>query len=380
MRFALFVVPLLCLFALAADEKPAATTVTSERPKSPQAVAAIDKYDRAIRSDADDRQNAVLRAQSTLIAELKPARAAAMKRTDLDEANRIDAALKAAEGGATEYSGAPTQLPPPSSWHIFYSNGVRTEYVIDRAGTVARSDNHVSKLQPDSAGSYVASWDDGKVERLTFMHGQLFIEHFDPASLFPDKAPSNVAIGMRISAGDKPSTTVARPKSAQAVVAMDKFDRAVKSAVDGYHIAVLRSKRTLIAELKPARVAAMKQTDLDEANRIDSAMKSADGGQSDNSGAIVPLPLPSAWHLLYSNGFTADYSIDRAGTATRASDHKQSKLRTDSVGRYVASWDDGKIERLTFLHGRLFVEHFNPASQYPDQEPNQVANGTSISR
>lgn len=66
-------------------------------PKSPQAVAAVRKRDKAVDEAERAYRAAVLAAERQAVDDLKAAQAAAMKANNLPEANAIDAAVKAAQ-------------------------------------------------------------------------------------------------------------------------------------------------------------------------------------------------------------------------------------------------------------------------------------------
>ena len=178
-----------------------------DEPKSVAAKAALRKYEKV----AEKAQQAYAReldvARKAAAAELANAMKAATRAANLDEANRIKAAIdglkgdpagppakgaKAAGGGGGVGLGGKWNSvyigPENRHVHEFREDGtVRNEFV-GRAEWTA-------KLERDDDGNIIARFPDF-LERYTLAGGRLFVEQFHPGR-YPDQHPAYVAIGVR---------------------------------------------------------------------------------------------------------------------------------------------------------------------------------------
>jgi hypothetical protein len=81
------------------------------------------------------------------------------------------------------------------------------------------------------------------------------------------------------------------------------------------------------------------------------------------------LPV-GKWIVEFSNGVVEKVEIKRDGTATvtepaRTSDGKVTALQ----GSFLVVCDDDRVERWTPVGKRMVVEHWFPASQFPNGAP-----------
>jgi hypothetical protein len=181
---------------------------------------------------------------------------------------------------------------------------------------------------------------------------------------------------------------------ATAAQARKAYDQQLAWAEAQYKQAVVDAKKTqdgLIAtartdyerKLRVALDAALKSKNLEEANRINAEMKSLSQAEV----ATNPFDaFAGTWTVTYTNGAVRSYLFDAKGVGrfTRET-HEGRTLDAVQNGRLqqrgkdiVIDWGDGKIERLTVVDGRMFVEHFNPASRY-GRSPTETM-GTGVRR
>jgi serine/threonine protein kinase len=93
------------------------------------------------------------------------------------------------------------------------------------------------------------------------------------------------------------------------------------------------------------------------------------------------------WIILYPNHVVREYVIDAKGNVQNVAegnwDAKGKIFNTHDMKRsgkirkenndFLVSIGDGELERLRLKDGKLLVDHYNPASRYPGQNPNMVA-------
>jgi hypothetical protein len=85
---------------------------------------------------------------------------------------------------------------------------------------------------------------------------------------------------------------------------------------------------------------------------------------------------PGVWTVTYHpNRAVRVYTVSADGDVSFSESTTKAKL-TVKDRAVTLDFDDGKLERWTLGHdGRLFVEHFNPKSSYPDNPPDQIGIG-----
>jgi len=88
-------------------------------------------------------------------------------------------------------------------------------------------------------------------------------------------------------------------------------------------------------------------------------------------------PIPAGtWTVTYHpNRAVRVYTVTAEGDVSFAESGTKGKLAVKDR-EVILDFADGKLERWTLGHdGRLFVEHFNPKSSYPDNPPDQIGIG-----
>lgn len=102
MRHAIVLIVALASVCLAADESTQSTA-----PRSPAAVAALKKYERVSQQAEQAYRRAIIDAKLELAEELQAAKTTAMRNGSLDEANRIEAAIRSIGGPASPATQTP---------------------------------------------------------------------------------------------------------------------------------------------------------------------------------------------------------------------------------------------------------------------------------
>lgn len=131
----------LCLVAFAGATW-AAGEAPADRPKSPQATAALWKRDKAVDEAERAYREALLAAEREAVDDLKAAQATAMKAGNLPEANAIDAEVKAAQARVAEL-----QKPRPKAGDLRDYVGRVRAFRYGRVGV--DKDEHPLELLPD---------------------------------------------------------------------------------------------------------------------------------------------------------------------------------------------------------------------------------------
>jgi hypothetical protein len=84
-------------------------------------------------------------------------------------------------------------------------------------------------------------------------------------------------------------------------------------------------------------------------------------------------PFVGKWKVTYEEGHVRNYQIDEKGNVFFLEENWNALLSKKGADILV-DFKDGKLERFTMVDGVLVVEHFNPASRYPDS-PNFKGKG-----
>lgn len=82
------------------------------------------------------------------------------------------------------------------------------------------------------------------------------------------------------------------------------------------------------------------------------------------------------WLIKYSNAACRVYLIDHKGAVAFPSENLKGQLATKK-NEVLLDFADGRIERINLADGKLVVEHFAPASNYPTKKPD-TATGTKL--
>jgi hypothetical protein len=85
--------------------------------------------------------------------------------------------------------------------------------------------------------------------------------------------------------------------------------------------------------------------------------------------------IPGKWEITYTpNRSTNVYIIRPDGTIVNEKGEVRFQIKHRD-GTLIIEFPDNKLERLTFAETRLFIEHFNPKSNYERNIPDQVGIG-----
>ena len=92
------------------------------------------------------------------------------------------------------------------------------------------------------------------------------------------------------------------------------------------------------------------------------------------SAGNAPVPersLPAGeWSIEFANGVVKTCAIRKDGTASKSEPNPKSGGKAvDKDGALVITFDDDRTERWTRVGKRMFVEHWDPSSQYPCGKP-----------
>lgn len=167
--------------------------------------------------------------------------------------------------------------------------------------------------------------------------------------------------------GDAPE----RPTSPAAVVALKKYDTAVAKASDAYDRALAAADKQRIADLEAALKVAVNGKNLKESERIDAALAAAKAEAKDHAaGQAAGLLVLGKWRVTYLGGGTRTYVIERGGVVKLPAENRSGRLNSGTI-----NLGDGKLERWTPVRDKVFVEHFDPASDFPTR-PSQLGIGT----
>jgi hypothetical protein len=123
------------------------------------------------------------------------------------KAGNLDLSLKVRDEIEMLKSEGPPRLtaqPPGSTvsravvgtWKVLYQNSaVRTYQIKENADVIFVEDKRTGKLDKNFA---TLNFGDGKLEHLILSNGRLIVEHFNPGSDYPTKAPNVIGIGVRV--------------------------------------------------------------------------------------------------------------------------------------------------------------------------------------
>ena len=135
-------------------------------------------------------------ARETAVKEFNDALRAATRAGDLDEANRVKAAIAELNEDAPVANQGPL-----GRWVVRYSNGVTRETEIRPDGTVAWVDGDrkrgQGRLQRIGGGWLLPDDGNGNAERMVVTADRLYVEHFHPASHYPKEGTRTFAVGTR---------------------------------------------------------------------------------------------------------------------------------------------------------------------------------------
>jgi hypothetical protein len=130
-------------------------------------------------------------------------------------------------------------------------------------------------------------------------------------------------------------------------------------------LARIKVEKSLETLPNPA-VSASKQAE--SATEITSTEPSARGLRRRGTPATPPRPelgLVGKWTMTYESGGVRHYVFDGKGFASFIEERRIGRLHMKG-NDVVLEFDDGKLERLRLMDGMLLVDHYDPASRYPD--------------
>jgi hypothetical protein len=108
--------------------------------------------------------------------------------------------LSVAEGKPTRKERGPGKAGPWSAfagkWKVTYEEGHVRNYQIDEKGNVFFLEENWNALLSKKGADILVDFKDGKLERFTMVDGVLVVEHFNPASRYPD-SPNFKGKGVR---------------------------------------------------------------------------------------------------------------------------------------------------------------------------------------
>ena len=143
------------------------------------------QYQESVHKAQQDYNAAVEAAAGKLRVRIQAALEQATKARQMDVAKSLLAELDTLAPGALQLPGTRTEVVP-GTWRVTYHPGsVRRTYVIKAAGDVTCEELSLSGSIRQDKGSLLLDLHDGKLERLTFAGGRVFVEHFDPKDSFP---------------------------------------------------------------------------------------------------------------------------------------------------------------------------------------------------
>lgn len=125
-----------------------------------------------------------------------------MKRLELSKAGKslvfllLIAALGWTSVNEVTHSRSESPLPTQATgvWCVTYTNGaIRTYQVSDDDAVYFVEERRSGQLQ--RGAGILLQFDDGKLERWTFSEERLRVEHWDPATKFPNEPPKEIGIG-----------------------------------------------------------------------------------------------------------------------------------------------------------------------------------------
>jgi hypothetical protein len=168
------------------------------------------------------------------------------------------------------------------------------------------------------------------------------------------------------------------PKGDSMEQAEKDYAAALAKAREEYNVAVtkahemhkLRLAELLAAEAKAGRVSPAL---ADEIKKLDADGPQVLVGEDLNPKDKKQAKYVGVWFIRYSPDTTRTYTIKNDGDVTFMDEKKAAKL--DLKGSTL-NFGDGKVERLTFVGARVFVEHFANINDLDRKYPTAVGIGT----
>ncbi len=158
----------------------------------------------------------------------------------------------------------------------------------------------------------------------------------------------------------------------------ERYHQAIKSASAAYNDAVSSAMKVYLEALD----------NLAREDTRTGALNAAVALRKERAKTVSDAPLlfegrvaapAGEWNIIYSNDYKRTYKIDRNGKVTDSRGIKFTfRVEQDA---FFLDGSDGKIERLTFTPYRLFVEHWNPGSDFAEgKPPSEFGIGTPVGK
>jgi hypothetical protein len=189
---------------------PGAGAAQGDEPKSAAAKSALRKYEKVAEKAQQTYAREVDAARKAAAAELTTAMKAATRAANLDEANRIKAAI---DGLKSDEPAAAAASPAKSrggsglvgAWQVVYIGGNQHVHEFREDGTVVNTfvDQAKWTAKVERDGDHVIAKYPQFTERYTVAGDRLFVEQFSPGSLYPNLPPSVMAVGAREERGER---------------------------------------------------------------------------------------------------------------------------------------------------------------------------------
>ena len=75
----------------------------------------------------------------------------------------------------------------------------------------------------------------------------------------------------------------------------------------------------------------------------------------------------STWRVVFENGVKETCEVDKSGDAVEKEPLRTAKGKAERQDKaFIIKFEDDRVERWTPVGGRMTVEHWFPASQYPN--------------
>ena len=87
--------------------------------------------------------------------------------------------------------------------------------------------------------------------------------------------------------------------------------------------------------------------------------------------------LAGTWRVTYTNNAVRTYEVGSDDTVRFLEENRHARVQRGE--EVLLRFADGKIERWTLAGRRLFVEHWDPASKYPQRPPSVIGSGVRVS-
>lgn len=146
------------------------------------------QYRDAVRKAQQDHDAAIEAAAAKLRTRLQAAIEQATKARQMDTVKTLLAELESLAPGALPVFGTKGDVVQ-GTWSVAYhAGGAKRTYVVKAGGEVACAELGLSGSIRQENGKLMLDLHDGKLERLTFAGGRMFVEHYDPKDSFPKLA------------------------------------------------------------------------------------------------------------------------------------------------------------------------------------------------